>query len=147
MSKLLRLYHSPATPANAGTDASPMSPEQHQLLTLSILPARLNAEQAAQLLGFQAHDLTTLIAAGLLRPLGRPAANSTKYFAAVEVERLRSDLQWLSKATDAVQRRWRQKNRTEPDRAAQGQRLNGAGQRTRLARRPASAEPLLPPNP
>ncbi len=54
-----------------------MNPEQQQLLTLSMLPARLSAEQAAQLLGFQAHELTILIAAGLLRPLGRPAAKPT----------------------------------------------------------------------
>jgi hypothetical protein len=90
-----------------------MNPEQHQLLTLSMLPARLSAEQAGQFLGFQAHELTILMAAGLLRPLGRPAANSPKYFAAVELEQLRRDAKWLSRATDAVQHRWRQKNRTE----------------------------------
>ena len=90
-----------------------MNPEQHHLLTLAMLPARLSAEQAGQLLGFQAHDLTILMAAGLLRPLGRPAANSPKFFATVELEQLHRDAKWLSKATDAVQQHWRENNRTK----------------------------------
>ena len=108
-----------------------MNPEQQQLLTLSMLPARLSAEQAAQLLGFQAHELTILIAAGLLRPLGRPAANAPKFFAIVELEEVRRDTKWLSKATDAVQHRWRKKNHTQPSAPGQVHRLNGGGPRTR----------------
>lgn len=105
-----------------------MNPEQHQLLTLSVLPARLSAEQAGQFLGFQPHELTVLMAAGLLRPLGRPAANSPKYFAVVELEQLRRDTKWLSKATEAVAHRWRQKNHTRPFPPTQGHPPNGASQ-------------------
>jgi len=79
-----------------------------------LMPARLDAEQAAWYLGFQPHDIPVLIAADLLRPLGRPQHNAVKYFAAVELESLRSDSKWLGKATDAVQSRWRRKNRTQP---------------------------------
>jgi hypothetical protein len=105
-----------------------MNPEQHQLLTLSVLPARLSAEQAAQLLGFQAHELTVLIAVGLLRPLGRPAANAPKFFATVELEGVRRDAKWLSKATDAVQNRWWRKNRTAAKSAAPGSCRHGRAQ-------------------
>jgi hypothetical protein len=91
-----------------------MSPEHKAFLALTLTPARLDAEQAAWYLGFQPHDIPVLIAADLLRPLGRPQHNAVKYFAAVELEALRSDHKWLGKATDAVQSRWRRKNRTDP---------------------------------
>ena len=123
-----------------------MNPEQHQFLTLAVLPARLNAEQTAQFLGFQAHDLTILMAAGLLRPLGvRPAANSPKYFATVELQRLRDETKWLSKATDAVQNHWRHKNRTPAPRATAGQRRPGAESRNRFTE--STANPELAPRP
>ena len=123
-----------------------MNSEQLQLLNLSVLPARLSAEQAAHLLGFQTHELTVLIAAKLLRPLGRPAANSVKFFATVEVEQLRHDLKWLAKATDAVQSRWRQKNhggRTEP---SPGPHRNGNGGNQRRVRLPISPQSTILPN-
>ena len=74
------------------------------------LPARLNAEQAAAILGFQPHDMSVLIAVALLKPLGKPVQNSVKYFATADLEGLRQDVRWLGRATDAVQARWRRKN-------------------------------------
>lgn len=91
----------------------PMAPEQSQLLSLNLLPARLDMHQAAHFLGFGSHDIQTLVAAGLLMPLGRPAHNSTKYFATVQLELVRQDIKWLIRATEAVQKRWRCKNHTE----------------------------------
>lgn len=79
------------------------------------LPARLNAEQAAAILGFQTHDMSVLIAAGLLKPLGKPVQNSVKYFATAELEGIRQDVRWLGRATDAVQARWRRKNGASGD--------------------------------
>lgn len=101
-----------------------MNPDHYQLLTLTTLPARVNATQAAQLLGFLPHELSLLMAAGLLKPLGRPAPNSIKYFATADLEALRRDTQWLSKATDAVQHHWRQKNHTAPPAPARRRRSN-----------------------
>jgi hypothetical protein len=86
-----------------------MSPEQREFMNLAVPPARLNLEQTAWSLGFQPHDIPILVRAGLLHPLGRPAANAPKHFAAVELARLRADAKWLSRATDAIQRRWRQR--------------------------------------
>jgi hypothetical protein len=74
------------------------------------LPARLTDEQTARRLGFQKHDIPVLISAGLLKPLGKPAANAHKYFAAVEVESLAVDTKWLAKATQVVYDIWRTKN-------------------------------------
>lgn len=78
------------------------------LKSIAGLPARLNVEQAAAVLGFQPHDIPILVAAGLLCPLGRRdrGKNTTKYFAWVDIDERRTDAKWLSKATDAVQARW-----------------------------------------
>src|SRR5205814_5840115 len=55
------------------------------LLNCRRLPARLNSTEVAVLLGVQDHDVSVLTGAKLLAPLGKPAANAPKYFAAVEV--------------------------------------------------------------
>lgn len=75
------------------------------LLDARRLPARLNTEQTAQMLGHQPHDIPILTKAGLLKPLGGGPRNSVKYFAAVEVEQLGRDRKWLDRATKAVSRR------------------------------------------
>ena len=73
-----------------------------------ILPARLNAEQTAAVLGFQSHDIPSLVAAGLLTPLGRikKGKNTVKFFSMIEVLDKRSDPKWLSRATDAAYARF-----------------------------------------
>lgn len=73
-------------------------------------PARVVAEEAAWLLGFAPHDIPVLVSAGLLKPLGHPSRSSTKYFATVTLLKLRDDLNWLSRASDAIVRYWQTKN-------------------------------------
>ena len=46
----------------------------------------------------------------LLNPLGRPAPNSPKYFAAVEIEALARNPDWLSQATKSLAKFWLSKN-------------------------------------
>jgi hypothetical protein len=87
-----------------------MKNECKDLLSLSILPARLNRTQAADYLGFEPDHITLLIKAGLLKPLGRPKPNSDKYFAAVKLAELREDEQWLSRATLFISQHWNYKN-------------------------------------
>jgi hypothetical protein len=77
---------------------------------LAGLPARLDAIQTAQVLGFQEHDIPFLILHGLLRPLGKPMQNSRKYFAKVEILEFTYDLHWLGKATQIVSECWKKKN-------------------------------------
>ena len=77
------------------------------LLFSARLPGRLNADQAAALLGFQTHDIPVLVKAGLLKPLGGGARNCVKYFSSSVIERLRNDERWLDKASKSVLRRER----------------------------------------
>src|SRR5689334_14891782 len=84
------------------------------LLNCHRLPARLNTSEVAVLLGFQEHDIAPLVAAKLLNPLGKPAPNSPKYFAAVEIVEHAADSEWLSQATKALAKRWQRKNHRTP---------------------------------
>src|SRR5439155_12795697 len=80
------------------------------LLNCRRLPARLNSSEVAVLLGVQDHDVSVLTGAKLLVPLGKPAANAPKYFAAVEVLERASNPEWLSSATQVLSKFWRGKN-------------------------------------
>lgn len=74
------------------------------LLGLARFPARLNQEQTAAVLGFKPHDIPVLGKAGHLKPLGGGPRNSVKYFAAVEIEQLSRDKNWLDRATRIINR-------------------------------------------
>src|SRR5438874_4138545 len=80
------------------------------LLNCRRLPARLNSTEVAVLLGVQDHDVPILICAKLLVPLGKPAANAPKYFAAVEVLERALNPDWLTQATKVLATYWRRKN-------------------------------------
>jgi len=84
--------------------------QQTEFLSWKIVPARLDALQAAWFLGFEPHEVPILIAAGLLKPLGHPARNATKFFATQALEQLRSDEKWLARASDAICQYWRERN-------------------------------------
>jgi hypothetical protein len=73
------------------------------------LPARLDVTATAKLLGFAEHDIQILMAVGKLTPLGDPAPNAPKWFAAVEMIRLAPDQDWLHKATKEIAKHWRLK--------------------------------------
>jgi hypothetical protein len=73
------------------------------------LPARLDAAATARLLGFAEHDIQVLLRAGKLTPLGDPAPNAPKWFAAIELIRLAADRDWLSRASREVSKYWRHK--------------------------------------
>jgi hypothetical protein len=61
------------------------------------LPARLDVLATAKLLGFAEHDVQILMAVGKLTPLGDPAPNAPKWFAAVEMIRLAAHKDWRHK--------------------------------------------------
>ena len=87
-----------------------MNQEKKDFLSLAIPPARVGINEAAWLLGFNDHDISVLVSAGLIKPLGRPPASGSKYFATVELQTLRNDTRWLAKASDAIVNYWRGKN-------------------------------------
>jgi hypothetical protein len=74
------------------------------------LPARLTTAEVAVILGFQEHDIAQLVAFRILIPLGKPAPNSPKYFAAVNVIAAAQDREWLSTATRQISRYWQSRN-------------------------------------
>ena len=84
------------------------------------LPARLDVAATAKLLGFAEHDIQILMAVGKLKPLGDPAPNAPKWFAAVEMIQLGADKEWLHKATKELSKYWRRKRqrRYEPSQTA-----------------------------
>src|SRR6266581_1623803 len=84
--------------------------EKLAVLNCRRLPGRINTSETALLLGFQQHDIAPLIAAKLLVPLGKPAANAPKYFAAIEVSGKAANAHWLSRATRALAKHWHNKN-------------------------------------
>jgi hypothetical protein len=49
------------------------------------------------------------MAVGKLTPLGDPAPNAPKWFAAVEMIRLATDQDWLHRATKDLSKHWRSK--------------------------------------
>ena len=83
------------------------------------LPARLDVTATAKLLGFGEHDIQILMASRKLVPLGDPAPNAPKWFAAIEIIHLAADKDWLNKASKEVSKYWKHKRqrRRNPRRA------------------------------
>jgi hypothetical protein len=84
--------------------------QQRFLALLGQPPVRLTVEQAAWILNCPPHDIPVLVAARLLRPLGSPSPNGTKFFATEEVMEQARVRAWLAKVTNAVSPHWKEKN-------------------------------------
>jgi hypothetical protein len=80
------------------------------ILSVRRLPARLDVRQAADVLGFLPHEISVLLKAGMLKPLGKPAANGHKFFCAAEIAALSENREWLDKATRTVAKHWKDRN-------------------------------------
>ena len=87
-----------------------MNSQQEQFLNLKTMPARIKVEEVAWYLGFATHEVTILMAEGLLKPLGRPPSTGTKYFSSSALEELRRDEKWLARASDCVVHYWKARN-------------------------------------
>ena len=105
------------------------------------LTGRIGVTRTAKTLGFAEHDIPILTRRGLLKALGNPAANATRYFAACEILRLANDVQWLDRATRAVAQHWKNNN------ARRAQRASSTTERTEGARRPGAVEAPPPESP
>jgi hypothetical protein len=60
-----------------------------------------------------------LVSNGLLKPLGHPADNATKFFACDTLQELKHDIKWLSRATDSVSEHWKFKNARKSENTGQ----------------------------
>ena len=87
-----------------------MNSERERFLNLREKPVRLVAEEVAHLFNCTPNDIPILVAHGLLKPLGRPADNTVKYFATDTVKEFFADPKWLAKATETIREHWRMKN-------------------------------------
>ncbi len=85
-----------------------------ELLTAIRLPGRLSMFETGTLLGMTETETGVLIRCNKLspslRPLGDPGEKAAKFFASSEVDELRSNPDWLSKATKIIQTTWRIRN-------------------------------------
>ncbi len=89
--------------------------EEAELLTKLLLlserpPARTNTMGAGVVLGMTDVEIGVLVSKNFLKPLGKPALKASKWFATRELFRLAEDRDWLSKATQAIQGEWRERN-------------------------------------
>jgi len=91
--------------------------QQRFLMLLGQLPARLTAEQAAWVLNCQPHDISALVAAKLLKPLGNPPANGIKFFATADLLENMKDRNWLVRVSTAIYQHWHNKNARKKDRS------------------------------
>jgi hypothetical protein len=83
---------------------------QNQSVLAQRRPACLRAEDAARFLGWPTYFLTILVRAGHIKPMGKPAQNSVKWYATAELERLGRDPEWLDRAIRIVEQRTRTAN-------------------------------------
>lgn len=58
----------------------------------------------------KSEDVSLLVTADKLRPLGRPNPNAVKFFSAVELMVLLADREWLDEATKTIGQFWKCKN-------------------------------------
>jgi hypothetical protein len=99
-----------------------MRDDQHKFLQLlGQLPARLTSEQAGWVLNCQPHDIPALVNAKLLKPLGNPSQNSTKYFATIDVLELMQDRSRLAKITFTIAQHWQKQNTRKKELEVDGQ--------------------------
>ena len=92
---------------------------------MRLRPACVGVEEAAQMLGWPAYYLPFLVRAGHLKPLGKPAQISRKWFSTAELERLSADVEWLDKAIRIVEKRIQGMNRKEPGKGEHEHALAG----------------------
>jgi hypothetical protein len=128
-----------------------VNPDRQQFLNLRSKPGKLTAEEAAWHLGFLAHEIPMLMAAGLLKPLGRPSENASKHFSLVELDKLNRDTAWQAQASDAVAKYWKDRNQQRPTQNAKArwpQQRPGGAIRSGQSPKPLASRPNnRPPKP
>jgi hypothetical protein len=103
-----------------------MRDDQHRfLMLLGQLPARLTAEQAAWVLNCQPHDIPALVAARLIKPLGNPPPNGTKFFATAELLESSKDRHWLARMSATIYQHWHHKNARQKEMAVNEELIAG----------------------
>lgn len=97
--KILSMSDKNLIPASAAT-----------FLNLRHLPASLDVDQTAALLGRHPDHIAILVEGGLLHPLGNPPKNGPKTFAACVIQEHATDAKWLDKVAKYLTRYWKNRN-------------------------------------
>jgi hypothetical protein len=87
-----------------------MSEAKAKFLACRHLPARLTVIETSWYLGFSENDIPVLASRKLLKPVGNPTQNATKYFALKDLKKVHEDVPWINRATAALNHFWRLKN-------------------------------------
>jgi hypothetical protein len=87
-----------------------MNQDRLAFMSFPRIPGRLTSEEAAWYLGFSTHDIPVLVSHRLLKPLGAPPQNGTRYFAWTDLEKARLNGKWLDRASATLIKHWRKKN-------------------------------------
>lgn len=87
-----------------------MHPDRKEYLNLHSKPGRVTSEEAGWHLGFGPHEISILIGAGVLQPLGNPADNGVKFFLSWELDQLNKDKAWFAKASNTIIKYWKDRN-------------------------------------
>jgi hypothetical protein len=101
-----------------------MNDDEYRFFSIRRWPARLTVEEVAWFFRCRPEDVQALVRARLLKPLGNPAANGKKLYRTKEILELADDPSWLNKMTNALYKRWRDKNASRTD--SSSQEANGA---------------------
>lgn len=88
------------------------------ILNLVRLPARLTEEQVAELLNCKPDSIRILVGKKLLKPLGSPRHNATKYFSTPTIEMLVKEDEFLNEVTKTIYRAVQTKNQNAGARAS-----------------------------
>jgi hypothetical protein len=89
-----------------------MSEAKAKFLACRHLPARLTVIETSWYLGFSENDIPVLASHRLLKPVGSPTQNSTKYYALKDLKKLHEDLRWINRASVTLYHYWQLKNET-----------------------------------
>lgn len=87
-----------------------MNQDIQKFLSLPRLPARLDAQQAAWILGCQPEHMSLLVSRRLVKYLGNPQQSATKYFAQSEIQEIADNPKSLHQITEAIYKYWKEKN-------------------------------------
>ena len=99
-----------------------MNPERRDFLNLLSPPGRSNSDEAAWKLGVEPDHIAILVSEGMLKPLGNPPPGSMKFFFTADIEEKKNDRKWMSKATELIRLKIKDKN----ERAAKSRALKGS---------------------
>lgn len=92
-----------------------MSDDEFRFFSLHRLPGRVTVDEVGWMIKCSAEEVHALTRAGLLKPLGNPPANGKKFYSTKQILNSLDEPNFLSRVTNALYRRWKDKNGSRHD--------------------------------